>query len=69
MARTEKQFDAVQMMRSIRDRISGRDQGYDVRGGASLHPRGLRGRLYPASAASAATAAKSGQPRRMKERR
>ena len=69
MARTEKQIrrcadDAVDPGSHQR-----RYQEYDVRGGASLHPRGPTGRLYPAFAASAATAAKSGRPRRMKERR
>ena len=66
MARTEKQFDAVQMMRSIRDRISEEIKGMTFEEEQAYIREGLRD---ASSAASAATAAKSGRPRRMKERR
>ena len=66
MARTEKQFDAVQMMRSIRDRISEEIKGMTFEQEQAYIREGLRD---ASSAASAATAAKSGRPGRMKERR
>ena len=43
MARTEKQFDAVQMMRSIRDRISEEIKGMTFEEEQAYIREGLRG--------------------------